>query len=130
MNVANQPTQYRDFKPTITTAMVLISGNPSSSQPVCCYCSHLHKSINCESVVQTSARKQILKKSGRCFICLKRGTLAESVDQMEDVDRVKAVTTQAFVTIPRQAVLTLSKTVLADVFLLANLLIQVQYLQL
>ena len=45
-------------------------------------------------------------------------------------DCVKAVTTQAFVTIPRQAVLTLSKTVLADVFLLANLLIQVHNLQL
>ena len=76
MNVANQPTQHRDVRPSIATAMALMSGNPSSSQPVCCYCSHPHKSIDCESVVQAGARKQILKKSGRCFICLKKGHLS------------------------------------------------------
>ena len=70
MNVANQPTQYQ---PSVAIAMALISGNPSSSQPVCCYCSHPHISINCKSMVQTSARKQIMKKSGCCFICLKKG---------------------------------------------------------
>ena len=73
MNVANQPTQYQ---PSVAIAMALISGNPSSSQPVCCYCSQPHKSLNCKSVVQTSARKQIMKKSGCCFICLKKGHLS------------------------------------------------------
>ena len=55
------------------TAAALISVNPSSS---CCYCHQPHPSDACGTVVQVDARKQILKKSGRCFVCLKKGHIS------------------------------------------------------
>ena len=51
-----------------------MSGNSPNAQ-LCCYCSQTHKPASCEVVVQVEARKQILKKSGCCFVCLKRGHL-------------------------------------------------------
>jgi len=62
--------QQKDDK--LLTEVALIS----AVQPSCCYCSKSHKSVNCQTVVQVSARKQILKKANRCFICLKRGHLS------------------------------------------------------
>ena len=64
MNDSNRHPQHRDDKPPVATATALMSGNSPSSQPICCYCHHAHKSFNCESVVQAEARKQILKKTG------------------------------------------------------------------
>ncbi len=52
------------------TAAALMSG---SSNPSCCYCRQLHSSSTCKVVTQTEARKQILRRSGRCFNCLRRG---------------------------------------------------------
>ena len=66
--------QVQDDKSS--TAAALISGNPAGS-PSCCYCSHSHKPSSCETVVHVDARKQILKKSGRCFICLRKGHLSK-----------------------------------------------------
>ena len=60
-------------QPQQQTAAALIS---ASSQPVCCYCSHSHKSANCEFVVHIGAKKQSLKRAGHCFICLKKGHLS------------------------------------------------------
>ena len=47
------------------------------SQPKCCYCRQRHPSSKCTTVTDTSQRKLILKKTGRCFVCLKRHHLSK-----------------------------------------------------
>ncbi|XP_065904623.1 uncharacterized protein [Dysidea avara] len=46
----------------------------SSESPVpkCSYCRQQHSSISCRTVTDPNERKQILRKAGRCFVCLRR----------------------------------------------------------
>jgi len=74
MNESGPPSQSREDK--LPTATALMSRTLSNSQPGCCYCNHPHKSANCETVVQVGLRKQILKRTGRCFVCLRKGHLS------------------------------------------------------
>ena len=60
--------QGRDPAPIATAAALL---SPSST-PRCCYCHQTHFSNECGAVTSLDDRKQILKRSGRCFICLKK----------------------------------------------------------
>ena len=53
------------------TAAALVSG--AGSGPSCCYCQQSHSSSNCRVVTRVEARKQILKSSGRCYTCLRKG---------------------------------------------------------
>ena len=54
------------------TATTLVSG--VDPKPVnCCYCQQSHPSRDCKVVTQPVARKQLLLKSGRCFVCLQIG---------------------------------------------------------
>ena len=59
--------QYKD----IPTAASLLSGDTVQG-PTCAYCSQPHSSNSCRSVVDVEARKQILFRDGRCFLCLKK----------------------------------------------------------
>ena len=56
------------------TASTLLSGAVNRS---CCYCSQAHSSDVCTTVTDGEVRKKILKKSGRCFVCLKRGHISK-----------------------------------------------------
>ena len=42
------------------------------SSDACSYCDQGHSSSSCTTVTDINSRKQILKKSGRCFNCLRR----------------------------------------------------------
>ena len=55
------------------TAATLLS---RSVGPSCCYCQQGHPSSGCQVVTQTDTRKQILRRTGRCFICLRRGHIS------------------------------------------------------
>ena len=69
-----QPRQNQD-KPH-SPATTLFSGAPSpTSSPTCCYCQQPHSSTECTTVSSISARKQILRTSGRCFNCIRKGHL-------------------------------------------------------
>jgi len=58
----------------LSTATTLVSNvNPTPTS--CCFCQQQHPSSMCTTVTQVEARRDILKKSGRCFCCLKRGHL-------------------------------------------------------
>ena len=62
----------RAFLPTtrsIPTATALVA---SDGKPRCCYCRQPHPSISYKNVPDVMQRKNILKKTGRCFVCLKR----------------------------------------------------------
>ena len=42
----------------------------------CCFCNKSHQPENCHSVKVVEDRKQAIKRSGRCFICLKKGHIS------------------------------------------------------
>ena len=53
--------------PLPTDAALFATG----SKPTCTYCRKDHASNTCKNVTRIAARKEILKKAGRCFVCLK-----------------------------------------------------------
>ena len=61
----------------VHTAAALVTGT-NSTNPSCCYCQQAHSSNNCKTVIQTEARKIILRKSGRCFTCLRKGHISRN----------------------------------------------------
>ena len=52
-----------------TNAALLSSDSPV---PKCSYCRQQHSSVSCRTVTDPTERKQILRKTGRCFVCLRR----------------------------------------------------------
>ena len=46
------------------------------SQPKCSYCRQSHSSSSCTVVTDVAQRKGILKRAGRCFVCLRRHHLS------------------------------------------------------
>ena len=66
----------RDSKPP-PSATALVSDAKGVKQG-CCYCDKDHFPTNCDVVPEVDARKQILRKSGRCFSCLRKGHLSRN----------------------------------------------------
>ena len=60
-----------DFNSTCST---LYTGNRNIVY--CSFCSKNHASLNCNVVTDPVSRKAVLRRRGRCFICLKSGHLA------------------------------------------------------
>ena len=50
------------------TTFSLFNGNANG--PTCTYCKGKHPSKDCKTVIDVLARKDLLKKYGRCFVCL------------------------------------------------------------
>ena len=70
----SKPELSRDWKGTkkdTPTVAFLTSGN-QTSKPTCTYCKGAHPSASCNVVTNIKARKEILKKTGRCYVCLRR----------------------------------------------------------
>ena len=61
--------QGRDPPASASTAAALLS---PSTTPSCCYCQQSHFSGECGVVTTPDERKQILRRSGRCYICLRK----------------------------------------------------------
>jgi hypothetical protein len=56
------------------TSMSLLAGaQPSTPSLVCCYCQQSHPLIDCPPVSDHSSCRQIVRTSGRCFNCLRKG---------------------------------------------------------
>ena len=51
-----------------SAAALLNNGTP----PTCTYCKNTHPSAHCNVVTNPNARKQILQREGRCYICLRK----------------------------------------------------------
>lgn len=55
------------------TASSLVAGAADNSKNICVYCRSNHSPSRCDTVTDVKARKAILLKRGRCFVCLKFG---------------------------------------------------------
>ena len=44
--------------------------------PKCSYCRQNHPSASCRTVSDVAARRQILRKTGRCFVCLRKNHMS------------------------------------------------------
>ena len=47
-----------------------------SGSPKCSYCHQPHSSNTCRTVTDVSERKQILRRTGRCFVCLRKNHMS------------------------------------------------------
>ena len=59
-----------------SSATTLLSRDSTTHLPNCCYCGQQHLSACCTVITQTDARKEVLKRAGRCFSCLRKGHLS------------------------------------------------------
>ena len=61
-------------EPSLPTAAAFMT----PTHPSCVYCGQAHPSNNCSVVSSAEARKQALKRSGRCFVCLRRNHVSRN----------------------------------------------------
>lgn len=54
------------------TASALVTNSEQPKGPLCVYCNQPHASTQCSLVTNCSKRKDILKREGRCFICVRK----------------------------------------------------------
>ena len=71
MSGASSSHPKRGSGRTPPTAATLLTGD----FPRCCFCGQVNLAENCARVGTAEERKQMLFKSGRCFVCLRRGHL-------------------------------------------------------
>ena len=62
------------------SSSTLFSGKAPPSVPYCSYCSKQHTSASCPNVTDIAARRAILRKKGKCFLCLKSGHIIKHCD--------------------------------------------------
>ena len=55
------------------SSALLTKAQEAGTGPICCYCQQPHTSADCITVSNITARKQILRSSGHCFNCLRKG---------------------------------------------------------
>ena len=60
------------------TTMTLLTEQRSEMQHTCCYCQGKHATDYCKEVGSAKERKQILRSSGICFACLRRGHVSRN----------------------------------------------------
>lgn len=73
----NQKPERKPDNPATASALHAAEGK---AQPSCTYCKQQHTSTNCHVVTNRAARQDILRKQGRCFICLRKNHLARDCE--------------------------------------------------
>lgn len=68
---------YNKSRKGLTTDAALFA---NESKPTCTYCREDHSSNSCKTVTNVEARKEIWKKAGRCFVCLRRNHIGKDCD--------------------------------------------------
>ena len=67
--------QYRARNKQPYSASALYTGSEEFTQH-CVFCKKNHKSINCMTVTEPKARRTILRRNGKCFMCPKGGHIS------------------------------------------------------
>ena len=71
-SVEKKSSLKKSFNPgNESTASALLSGNRGELN--CLFCKGNHRASECQVVTNIDERREILKKQGRCFNCLRRG---------------------------------------------------------
>ena len=60
----------------MTTQVFQVDNKSKDFQNSCVYCGQAHSSSKCRRVTDIKQRKDLLRKNGRCYICLWRGHVA------------------------------------------------------
>ena len=60
------------------STFALMAGSDGNQKPACVYCGQHHSSVQCNIVTNAQKRKEILKNSGRCFICIRKNHLSRN----------------------------------------------------
>lgn len=55
-----------------------MAGSDGNQKPACVYCGQHHLSVQCSIVTNAQKCKEILKNSGRCFICIRKNHLSRN----------------------------------------------------
>ena len=76
VDVTHASTSKRPHK-IIPTASALLSDS-NKEAVYCTYCKEKHRTSACSVVTNRPARMEVLKKEGRCFVCLRKGHMASS----------------------------------------------------
>ena len=66
------PPSRENTRPTASFMIGEAAANLS-----CCYCRQSHQPQSCHLMIPPKARKQSLRKAGRCFNCLRRGHMGK-----------------------------------------------------
>ena len=61
-----------------STSALIAARSDRNQKPTCVYCGQHHSSVQCIIVTNAQKRKEILKKSGRCFICIRKNHLSRN----------------------------------------------------
>ncbi|XP_044172645.1 uncharacterized protein LOC114972132 [Acropora millepora] len=75
-----RPSSSKTSLPTAGTFFGATS-NTQSTVPKCVYCTERHFSASCRKVTDINARKDILRRDKRCFMCLRKGHLVDQCDK-------------------------------------------------
>eukprot|EP00731_Ephydatia_muelleri_P014947 Em0008g667a len=87
---ANSQLSRRSQEKSHPTSSTLLSGSQDSrSGPQCCYCEQSHPSSSCTTITKPADRKPILKSSGRCFNCLRRGHVSRECKSLSRCQKCK-----------------------------------------
>ena len=81
--------------PAATASTLLV--REGSGRIVCVYCKGDHFSAACESFCETKVRKEVLKKEGRCFLCLSQGHKAAQCTSKRKCRKCSSVIINQFV---------------------------------
>ena len=49
-----------------------------TQSPQCCFCQQNHPLQNCQAVTGIDSHSEVLRKAGRCYICLRKGHVSRS----------------------------------------------------
>ena len=74
---APKKQNYTSYNKQLSSASALYLSN--NRGPSCNFCGDTHASQDCFNVTSIQARKEILRKAGRCFMCLRKKSSGKRV---------------------------------------------------
>ena len=87
MTVAD--TVLNCLKAMDNTLSYCLHARESEGGCACCYCQLRHNSKDCTTVTDVGARKQILRSSGRCYNCLRKGHIGRHCRSLSKCQQYK-----------------------------------------
>ena len=64
----------------VSASALFTSSNATKSTPYCLFCKQGHYPADCQIVTNLNERRNILKKLGRCFNCMRKGHVSRQCD--------------------------------------------------